>query len=256
MIHGRNLIVALDGVAIAGAKSCKFNASQDFIKACSPTSGRVNKKIPTTYDWGVSCDCLIPSSNLPTDLTDKLIAGTRCLLTFTDKSGQFRAGWVYVKNCDQGGTVGSLATFSASFESDGALYKYLYNETFTEGEKTIMRINNGWSIVYNETFTEGEKTIMRINNDSIQLGRSLTNNVYGVQISGISKVTLVANGVVAITNAPFNAAMKAQFEMSDPPIINNNLVFAAVVGQNETTVTLDSTKTYTILSNGRCLILY
>ena len=234
MIHGRNLIVALDGVAIAGAKSCKFNASQDFIKACSPTSGRVNKKIPTTYDWGVSCDCLIPSSNLPTDLTDKLIAGTRCLLTFTDKSGQFRAGWVYVKNCDQGGTVGSLATFSASFESDGALYKYLYNETFTEGEKTIMRINN----------------------DSIQLGSSLINNVYGVQISGISKVTLVANGVVAITNAPFNAAMKAQFEMSDPPIINNNLVFAAVVGQNETTVTLDSTKTYTILSNGRCLILY
>ena len=234
MIHGRNLIVALDGVAIAGAKSCKFNASQDFIKACSPTSGRVNKKIPTTYDWGVSCDCLIPSSNLPTDLTDKLIAGTRCLLTFTDKSGQFRAGWVYVKNCDQGGTVGSLATFSASFESDGALYKYLYNETFTEGEKTIMRINN----------------------DSIQLGSSLINNVYGVQISGISKVTLVANGVVAITNAPFNAAMKAQFEMRDPPIINNNLVFAAVVGQNETTVTLDSTKTYTILSNGRCLILY
>lgn len=234
MTHGRNLIVALDGVAIAGAKSCKLNISQDFIKACSPTSGRVNKKIPTTYDWGVSCDCLIPSSNLPTDLTDKLIAGTRCLLTFTDKSGQFRAGWVYVKNCDQGGTVGSLATFSASFESDGALYKYLYNETFTEGKNTIMSINN----------------------DSILLGNSLTNNVYGVQISGISKVTLVANGVVAITNAPFNAAMKAQFELIEPPIINNNLVFAAVVSQNETTVTLDSTKTYTILSNGRCLFLY
>lgn len=132
MIHGRDLIVALDGVAIAGAKSCKFNISQNFISTCSPTDGRVKDKHPTDYDWNVSVDCLVPSSNLSVALTDKLIAGTKCLLTFTDGSGQNRAGWVYVKSCDENGSVGSLASFSASFESTGALFKYMLfnNGTF------------------------------------------------------------------------------------------------------------------------------
>ena len=124
MIHGRNLIVALDGVPVAGAKSCQFQISQNFISVCSPTASRVLNKKPTTYDWSMSVDCLIPSSTLSVSLVDKLIAGTRVLLTFTDGSGQNRAGWAYVKSCDEGGSVGSLATFSASFESDGELYKY------------------------------------------------------------------------------------------------------------------------------------
>ena len=146
MTHGRNLIVALDGVAVAGAKTCSLQLAQDFIKACSPTSGRVNKKIPTTYDWGVSVDCLVPNSNLPVSLKDKLIAGTECLLTFTDGDGDNRAGFVYVKSCDENGPVGSLATFNASFESSGALYKYIpYNNgSFPqEGEGFELSIENG-----------------------------------------------------------------------------------------------------------------
>lgn len=128
MIHGRNLIVALDGVAVAGAKSCSLQLSQNFIETCSPDSGRVHEKKPTTYDWSVSVDCLVPNSNLPVSLKDKLIAGTKCLLTFTDGSGDNRAGFVYVKSCDESGNIGSLATFKASFESSGALYKYIsYN---------------------------------------------------------------------------------------------------------------------------------
>ena len=128
MIHGRNLIVALDGVAVAGAKSCSLQLSQNFIEACAPNSGRVHEKRPTTYEWSVSVDCLVPNSNLPVSLKDKLIAGTKCLLTFTDGDGDNRAGFVYVKSCDEGGSVGSLATFKASFEPSGALYKYIpYN---------------------------------------------------------------------------------------------------------------------------------
>lgn len=126
MIHGRNLIVALDGVAVAGAKSCSLQLSQNFIEACSPSSGRTRDKIPTTYDWSVSVDCLIPDKNLPVSLKDKLIAGTKCLLTLTDGDGDDRYGVVYVKSCDESGTVGSLATFKASFEPSGPLYnKYI-----------------------------------------------------------------------------------------------------------------------------------
>ena len=144
MKHGRNLIVALDGVPIAGAKSCKFNIAQNFLKACSPTDGRAKNKIPTDYDWSVSCDCLIPNSNPPVSLKDKLIAGTKCLLTFTDGDGDNRAGFVYVKSCDEDGTIGNLAKFSASFESSGALYKYVkYTPAlFTEGNGAGIVISN------------------------------------------------------------------------------------------------------------------
>ena len=51
MILGRNLKVIIDGIQVAGAKSCEFDISQEFITACSPTNGRVLIKIPTTYDW-------------------------------------------------------------------------------------------------------------------------------------------------------------------------------------------------------------
>ena len=156
MILGKNLIVALDGVPVAGSKSCKLNVSQKFLEVCSPTEARVMDKVPTTYDWGISVDCLIPSSSLSVSLTDKLIKGAKCFITFTDGSGQNRAGFVYVKNCDEGGNIGSLATFSASFESSGALYKYSFlrptaftNSTdygFTVTNNTMTFSNSGRSL--------------------------------------------------------------------------------------------------------------
>ena len=145
MILGRNLIVSIDGEPVAGAKSCKFNISQNFLTVCSPTEGRVKEKIPTDYDWSVSVDCLLQSSTLSVSLVDKLIAGTRVLLTFTDGSGNRRLGFVYVKSCDENGSIGSLATFSASFESTGALYKYTqyHAELFQEGDQWDLQITNG-----------------------------------------------------------------------------------------------------------------
>lgn len=149
MIHGRNLIVALDGVAVAAAKTCSLQLSQNFIETCSPDSGRVHDKIPTTYDWSVSVDCLVPNSNLPVSLKDKLIAGTKCLLTFTDGDGDNRAGFVYVKSCDESGNIGSLATFKASFEPSGALYKYTQvNLEFDQGTDGCKLVAAGAHLEY------------------------------------------------------------------------------------------------------------
>lgn len=147
MIHGRNLIVALDGVAVAAAKTCSLDLDRSFLESCSPVSGQVHTKIPTTYDWGVSVDGLIANSSSPTvSLEDKLIEGTKCLLTFTDGSGNRRAGFVYVKSCKESGPVGGLATYSASFESTGPLYKYmqvnLYFDQGTDGCKLVAAGSN------------------------------------------------------------------------------------------------------------------
>jgi len=151
MIHGRNLIVALDGVAVAAAKTCSLDLDQSFLEACSPVSGRTHTKIPTTYDWGVSVDGLIANSSSPTvSLQDRLIAGTKCLLTFTDGSGNRRAGFVYVKSCKESGPVGGLATYSASFESTGALYKCsIHNiDYFVEGSSKQVSVSNTGVISY------------------------------------------------------------------------------------------------------------
>ena len=151
MIHGRNLIVALDGVAVAAAKTCSLDMDQSFLEACSPVSGRTHTKIPTTYDWGVSVDGLIANNSGPTvSLQDRLIAGTKCLLTFTDGSGNRRAGFVYVKSCKESGSVGGLATYSASFESTGALYKYqeLNFGTIQGGDTFAIHVENDGTILY------------------------------------------------------------------------------------------------------------
>ena len=230
MIHGRNLIVALDGVAVAAAKTCSMDIDQNFLEACSPVSGRTHTKIPTTYNWGVSVDGLVANNSSPTvSLQDLLIAGTKCLLTFTDGSGNLRAGYVYVKSCKESGSVGGLATFSASFESTGELYDYEIKRT--------------------EEFNEGHSVLMDIVNGQIILDGETEYNIYGVQISGADKVILIADDdIVAITNAPFNAAMKEEIYYEDPQIINANLIYAATT-EPFTVVDLDRNKTYTVLTN-------
>lgn len=196
MILGRNLIVSIDGVPVAGSKSCQFQISQNFIQACAPTNGRTKRKIPTDYDWSMSVDCLIPSSTLSVSLVDKLIAGTRVLLTFTDGSGQNRAGWAYVKSCDEGGSVGSLATFSASFESDGELYKYTtYNNgSFAqEGEGFELSIYQG-NIRFNyDEQQQGAPYVVEVYPNTGGTVMILTNSVWAVigNMSGSDVRTLL-----------------------------------------------------------------
>lgn len=132
MIHGRNLIVTVDNTIVAASTGCKLNLSQEFLKVCSPAGGRTMEKIPTTYDWGLSVDCLVGTSAYANSLMDKLIAGTKCFVTFTDSSNQKRAGYCYVKSCDENGPVAGIANFSVSFESSGPLYCYSEQTPYTD----------------------------------------------------------------------------------------------------------------------------
>lgn len=174
MIHGRNLIVALDGVAVAAAKTCSLDIEQSFLEACSPVSGRTHTKIPTTYDWGVSVDGLVANNSSPTvSLQDLLIAGTKCLLTFTDGSGNRRAGFVYVKSCKESGPVSGLATYSASFESSGELLKYTKYTPLS--------------------FDEGAEWYLTITDNHIDLSKDRHSSIIGVGITVTKASTLLVN---------------------------------------------------------------
>ena len=124
MIHGDDIYVTTDiggtQQPVAAAKSGDLQVSQDFIKACSPTDGRTFTKIPTTYDWGVSCDCLMTTTAYAYQLISAVRNGTKYTLQFI--VGGFKVkGDVYVKSCDIKATKGSLAKLSVSFESSGPL---------------------------------------------------------------------------------------------------------------------------------------
>lgn len=61
MIHGRNLIIYLNGEAIAAAKSCTISMSSGDIEAASDTDGKAKTFLPTQKEWTVRCSTLVTS---------------------------------------------------------------------------------------------------------------------------------------------------------------------------------------------------
>ena len=150
MIHGDDIYVTTDiegtQKPIAAAKSGDLDISQDFIKACAPTEGRVFRKIPTTYDWSVSCDCLMATTQYAKLLLDAVRNGTKYNLQFIVGGFKVR-GEVYVKSCSIQASKGNLAKLNVSFESSGPLTDsnewdfingtlYTYGN-FSEGAMTV-----------------------------------------------------------------------------------------------------------------------
>lgn len=208
MIQGRNLIVSINGTPVAAAKSCTLTVSQDFLQVCSPTTSRVFNKIPTTYDWSISVNGLIISSSAPKNLVQSLVNGAEVLLTFEYNGTQLQAGLAFIKSIEQSGSVGNLATFSASFESNGELFRIwakLTPSALPEGATTSMTYNNG-SITYNFTTGSGvsaTSTTLLTQGGKIYIWADFVYAVYSGSITSIK---------TAITNqdsAALNAAMVA-----------------------------------------------
>lgn len=236
MILGKNLIVSLNGTPIAAAKSCTFTVSQDFLQVCSPTTSRVFEKIPTTYDWSMSVNGLIANSSLPNSLINLLKEGTKVMLMFTDNSNQKRAGFAYVKVCEEGGSIGALATFSASFESTGPLYNYtaLTPELFTEGNGVYIGISNN--------------TITYIFNISTAALRGA--GMAGGYNSG--RFYIMTTNTWAAYKANFNT-IKGYLQNQSTTDLNSKL-FA--FGAGDGFVIPDATESYTFLTNTDAVVLY
>lgn len=151
MIHGDDLIVTTNiggsQAAVAACKSCGFDISQNLIKACPPNSGRAKKKIPTDYDWSVSCDCLVVNPQYAKWWIDACKNGVELELQFL-MVGFKIVGKALVKSCKANGAKGSLATFRVQFDGsedidtdeqtwdyiNGTLYTY---SNFADGTLTV-----------------------------------------------------------------------------------------------------------------------
>ena len=140
VMHGDDILVTTNiggtQAAIAACKSCNFSISQNFIDACSPTSGRTKKKIPTDYGWSVSCDCLVANPRYAKQWIDAVKNGTELTLQFI--MGGFKiVGKAFVKSCDPKGAKGSLANLSVQFE----------------GSEEIDTDSKGWDYINGKLYT-------------------------------------------------------------------------------------------------------
>ena len=142
MIHGDDILVTTNiggsQVAVAACKTCGFDISQNFIEACSPTSGRTKKKIPTDYGWSVSCDCLVANPQYAKQWIDAVKNGTELTLQFL-MVGFKVVGKAFVKSCKANGAKGSLANLSVQFEgsegidTDDKAWDYINGTLYTYG---------------------------------------------------------------------------------------------------------------------------
>ena len=161
VIHGDDILVTTNiggsQVAVAACKTCGFDISQNFIEACSPTSGRTKKKIPTDYGWSVSCDCLVANPQYAKQWIDAVKNGTELTLQFL-MVGFKVVGKAFVKSCKANGAKGSLANLSVQFEgseeidTDDQAWDYINGTLYTYGN-----FANG-DLSTNGVFADGDLT--------------------------------------------------------------------------------------------------
>lgn len=121
VVHGKKLIITVDGSAIAGAKSCEINIQCDDIEVASATQGKWREFLSGRKDWSVTCGHLLPASGTPLKSSAAMV-GTKVVLSIqTDMTSDILTGSAIVKTWRASGAVGNLATGAFSFRGSGAL---------------------------------------------------------------------------------------------------------------------------------------
>ena len=181
MILGRNLIIAIDGVAIAASKSCKVSVRQNFIDTCPPTDARTTNKVPTTYDWNLSSDCLVASSAYANSILDLVISGAQIFVQFYDvQLEMYRSGNAFIQGADITGSVGSLTTLNVSIIGSGPLNSASWNNIFYSLDEVThdidilsnnsFKCNNGYPPTSQRIFIATKEGNQYIRYDTVRTG--------------------------------------------------------------------------------------
>ena len=122
MIHGRNLIIYADGVAIAAAKSCTVSMSINDIEAASDIDGNAKTFLPTQKEWTVRCSTLVTSltghfANIGDTVRLSMVVCDWDKNPTTDRL----TGEAIVTSASITASVGNLVTGSFSFKGTGTL---------------------------------------------------------------------------------------------------------------------------------------
>ena len=115
IILGRDILVKLNGTAVAAAKSCELDISCDLIEVSSPFDGIFKKYITERKSWSVSVGKFV------TSVTDgAAMVGQTVTLSF-GVGNDVLTGSAIVDKWQCTGDVGSLAKGSLHFRGSGVL---------------------------------------------------------------------------------------------------------------------------------------
>ena len=117
IIHGRNLLVLIDGVAVAGARSCELYVEADEIEKSSSTQGQWREHVVGRKSWSVTCSHLVSEIENSVDMV-----GEEVMLRFQKRgSNDYVQGYASVKSWKCTGTIPNLSQGSYEFSGNGVL---------------------------------------------------------------------------------------------------------------------------------------
>ena len=120
VILGRNVFIYSDGSGttpvIAAAKSCTINIKYDLIEKASSTQGTAKEYTYGRYEWDLTVDHLVVSSNEFEGLS--LAGGARLLISVVVNNVR-KKGYVLCPQAGLSAPVSGLATGSVTFKGDG-----------------------------------------------------------------------------------------------------------------------------------------
>ena len=138
MIQGRNLLIVVDGTAVAGCKSCDVDAETDMLEKSSPSTGVWREYEPGRKGWSVSTSMLVSSMHDTIVQNGQKVWLTCVVRTDAGLMTEDRlSGWAYVKTAKVTGAWGSLTKGNFIFQGSGELKR----ETLVlrSGEPYVLR---------------------------------------------------------------------------------------------------------------------
>lgn len=125
ILHGDNLIIKLDGTAIAGAKSCRISVQAETIDTSSPSDGQWDTSIVGRKKWTVNTDHLIiaaSSSDTPVKTAIGRVGQTYTLsFNCSDLASDTMSGSAHCVTFRVDAKKGSLMAGSFEFKGSGPL---------------------------------------------------------------------------------------------------------------------------------------
>ena len=116
---GNNILVYLNGTAIAGTKSNEIQTDCDMIEVTNQNSAQWRQYLAGRKNWSVSTGFLVLAG---ADIKKLLNVGTTYTLRFRDRAGSnIIEGQAILKTCKISATRGNLATGAFSFQGSGEL---------------------------------------------------------------------------------------------------------------------------------------
>ena len=116
---GNNILVYLNGTAIAGTKSNEIQTECDMIEMTNQNSAQWRQYLAGRKNWSVSTGFLVLAA---ADTKKLLNVGTTYTLRYRDRAGtSILQGQAIMKQCKISAARGSLATGSFTFQGSGEL---------------------------------------------------------------------------------------------------------------------------------------